>query len=71
MIGGANREPTMTEQKIIKAEVGLLELPMQLQAAELLAPRRKAVSAFSGLRQLRSCIARPSGASENSARATG
>ena len=60
MIGGANREPTMTtEQKIIKARVGLLELAMHLQAAELLAPRRKAVSAFSGLRQLRSCISSP------------
>jgi hypothetical protein len=60
MIGGANREPTMTtEQKIIRAKVGLLELAKQLQAAELLAPRRKAVSAFSGLRQLRSCIRPP------------
>jgi hypothetical protein len=48
-----------TEQKIIKAKVGLLELAKQLQAAELLAPRRKAVSAFSGLRQLLSCISSP------------
>ena len=60
MIGGANLEPAMTtEQKIIKAKVGLLELAKQLQAAELLAPRRKAVSAFSGLRQLLSCISSP------------
>jgi hypothetical protein len=60
MIGGANREHTMTtEQKIIKARAGLLAQAMHLRPATLLAPRRKALSAFSGLRQLRSCISSP------------
>jgi hypothetical protein len=48
-----------TEQKIIKARVGLLELAMHLHGCQIAGPAPQGRSAFSGLRQLRSCISSP------------